>query len=189
MTTGWSRDDYVVATCSCDDHVMATCDGHVIATLAADPVLPPVIRPIGGFVDNALPSDRRGISSVALQGPIPGETTSLPPANLSRNPQLSARNDRMGSGSSDRMGHGGASDRGAGANGGSSSSELLPSCSRDDRNVRDDRTNIQPSSDTGRRSPRPGQTGHVMPACEWCGFEPTPFLSRDAMPTPSDAND
>jgi len=69
-----------------------------LSPAANEPVMPPVSRP-AGYVEEAESSDRRGVSSVAIQGPVPGEISppqSAPNSGV-RNPQS-----RDG-GSSDRM--------------------------------------------------------------------------------------
>jgi len=144
---------------------VATSRGNTSGTAspaAADPSVPPV-RPVGATGEEVPPSDRRGVSSVAIQGPVPGETT--PPASASST--TSARNPQGGTsdrgGSSHRMGTGAgsSSDR---INGGASTGGSTSPTSQE-RNVRDQRDAVQADAPSGgRRSPRPVQTGHVLPA-------------------------
>jgi len=123
---------------------------------AAEPSMPPV-RPVG-FGEDPEPSDRRGLSSVAIQGPVPGEVTP-PTSSRPRDDKNNGTDWRSGgAGGSDRMG--GGSDR---MNGGSDRMGGAPSSAPSSSfNGNANAPSAEPAS--GRRSPRPVQTGHVMPA-------------------------
>jgi len=131
---------------------------------SAEPSLPPISRPFGGYDDGPL-SDRRGMSAVAIQGPVPGELAQSTSPVAARHPQHSCRprNDRMEGG--DRMGSGSTSDN-SGAAGGCDRPCALAGQSREDREARDHRDagGVGSSQDHGRRSPRNLPSGQAMPS-------------------------